>query len=106
MEPGPLIVLVALVTQNLTGENRCWPCTIANGLAGLVVGWLPAVAAVLEGEPPVVAAALVWAVGVSAFTVYRLAARGYLPLAEPVARVTGLHDRVGPGSKSERDERR
>lgn len=88
------------------GENRCWPCTVANALVGLLVGWLPVAAAVLEGEPAVLAVALAWGVGVTAFTCYRLVVRGYLPLAEPVAKLTGAHERIGPGARSDPDEER
>lgn len=94
------------VPEDHTEGGRCWPCTLANASVGLVVAWLPLVAAVLEGAEAVVLATTVWGVGVTGFTLYRLVDRGYLPLAEPVAKVTGLHDRIGPGSGSGGEEKR
>lgn len=87
------------MSQNLTGDRRCWPCTVANAVVGLVVAWLPLVAALVKGETAVVRLAFGWGVAVTAFTLYRLVRRGYLPLAEPVARLTGLHDRIGPDAE-------
>lgn len=87
-----------MTDDDLTGENRCWPCTVANSVVGLLVAWVPLSAALVNGDPAVVAGAVVWGVLVTGVTAYRLVARGYLPLAEPVARLTGLHDRIGPGS--------
>ena len=84
----------------LTGDARCWPCTVSNAVVGLVVGWSPAVAvAVFGGRTP--ALALVWGIAVSAFTGYRLLVLGYPPLAEPVAKRVGLHDRIGPGGEKD-----
>lgn len=87
------------MAQGMTGERRCWPCTVANTVVGLVVAWLPLAAALVEGEPAVVRLAIGWGVAVTGFTLYRLVRRGYLPLAEPVAKLTGLHERIGPGSE-------
>jgi len=84
------------MTEN-PGEDRCWPCTVANATVGLVVAWLPLAAALIEGAPAVVA---------TCFTLYYLVQRGYLPFAETVARATGLHERIGPGSKSDPEEKR
>jgi len=84
--------------RDRTGERRCWPCTVANTVVGLVVAWLPLAAALVESDPAVVRLAIGWGVAVTGFTLYRLVRRGYLPLAEPVARLTGLHERIGPGS--------
>lgn len=83
-----------------TAEDRCWPCTVANSVVGLVVGWIPFAAAVARGRTSFIIVSAVWAVAVTAYTSYRLLALGYLPYAEPVAKWTGLHDRIGPGSKS------
>lgn len=94
------------MTETLTGEDRCWPCTVVNSVVGLLVAALPLAAALLEGEPVVILAAAVWAVGVVAFTLYRLVIRGYLPGAERVAKLTGLHDRIGPDSNPERESER
>lgn len=94
------------MTENLTGEDRCWPCTVANATVGLVVAWLPLAAALIEGVPAVIAVAAGWAVVATGFTLYYLLQRGYLPFAEPVARATGLHERIGPGSKSDPEEKR
>lgn len=73
----------------LTGEDRCWPCTVANTVVGVVVAGVPAVAALL-------AVAGAWAVAVLAYTFYRLLVLGYLPYSETIARRTGLHERLGP----------
>lgn len=89
------------MSETLTGEDRCWPCTVANAAVGLLVALVPLAVALLEGEPGVIRAAAGWAVVVTGFTVYRLVDRGYLPLAEPVAKLTGLHGRIGPGSDAE-----
>lgn len=82
-----------------TGDERCWPCTVANGVVGLLVGWVPVAAAVVRNDPSLLAMTLLWAVAVTGYTAYRLTRLGYLPLAGAVAKVTGLHERIGPGSK-------
>lgn len=84
-----------------TGADRCWPCTVANSVVGLVVAWVPLAAAAVRGRPALIALAAGWGVAVTGYTAYRLVALGYLPLAEPVARWTGLHDRIGPGANQE-----
>lgn len=89
------------MTEELTGEDRCWPCTVANASIGLLVAWLPLTAALVKGESAVIQAAVGWGIVVTTFTGYRLVDRGYLPLAEPVAKLAGLHERIGPGSSSE-----
>lgn len=86
--------------QRLTGDDRCWPCTIANTAVGVLVGWLPLGAALVRGRRSMIALAMVWAMAVTAYTGYRLVALGYLPHAETVAKWTGLHDRIGPGSRA------
>lgn len=88
-----------------TGENRCWPCTVANAAVGLLVALVPVIAALVEGNAAILVGSLVWAGAVVAFTLYRLVSLGYLPLAEPVAKATGLHERIGPGSNSEVDRK-
>lgn len=90
-----------MADEALTGANRCWPCTVANSVVGLVVASVPLAAAVIRGRPELIALAAVWGVAVTGYTVYRLVSLGYLPLAEPVARLTGLHDRIGRGTKQE-----
>lgn len=84
--------------QPLTGEDRCWPCTLANTAIGLVVGWLPLAAALVRGRTALIALSLVWGLAVTGYTGYRLLAMGYLPYAERVAKATGLHGRIGPGA--------
>lgn len=79
------------------GEDRCWPCTVANAAAGLLVALVPVAVAGLRGHRGLLLGAGVWALLVVAFTVHHLLRRGYLPGAGRVARRTGLHDRVGPG---------
>lgn len=92
---------VPVTTQNMTGDNRCWPCTITNAVVGLLVAWLPLVAALAGGNGMAIAGSIVWGIGATFFTGYRLIMAGYLPMAEPVARLTGLHERIGPGSRAE-----
>lgn len=82
----------------LTGESRCWSCTVANAVVALVVALVPVGAAFVRGDAVLLALAVVWALGVLGYTCYRLLALGYLPYAEPIARRLGLHDRIGPGS--------
>lgn len=90
----------------LTGDRRCWPCTVANSIVGLVVGWLPLGAALLGGSDPLVLASIVWGVLVTAYTGFRLLALGYLPGSERVAKRTGLHERIGPGRDGGDDRER
>lgn len=86
------------------GVERCWPCTVANGLVGLVVGWLPPTVAVLGNRRGMLPLALAWAAAVTAYTGVRLYRLGYLPFAEPVAKRTGLHDSIGPGANDGDDD--
>lgn len=95
-----------MADPDLTGDRRCWPCTVANSAVGLVVAWLPLAAALSNGSDGLVAGAIVWGVGVTAYTGYRLVALGYLPLSEGVAKRTGLHERIGPGRENEDDHER
>lgn len=92
--------------QDRTGEDRCWPCTLANLGVGILVGGLPLVLVVGSGALVPIVLAAGWALAVLAFTLYRLYAKGYLPGAERVARATGLHERIGPGSEARGDEPR
>lgn len=85
-----------------TGENRCWPCTIANSAIALVVAMVPVLAAVVSGDAILLALTVVWAVAVMGYTLYRLFDRGYLPYSEVVARRTGLHERIGPRKGNEK----
>lgn len=87
--------------ESLTGEDRCWPCAVANSAVGLLVAVVPLAAALVRGDAALVAASAVWGAVVIGYTAYRLVRRGYLPLAEPVAKATGLHGRIGPGSRSD-----
>lgn len=86
-------------TPELTGDDRCWLCTIANSIVGLLAAAVPLLAAVVRGDPTLVGLALVWALAVVSYTFYRLLARGYLPYAETIARRTRLHGRIGSGRK-------
>lgn len=90
--------------QDYTGEGRCWPCTLANLGAGAAVGGLPLILVWSSGNLLQLAFAAGWALAVLTFTLYRVYAKGYLPGAERVARATGLHDRIGPGSEARGDE--
>lgn len=83
--------------ERMVGGDRCWACTITNGLVGLVVAGIPLYGALGTGDPLVLVVTVAWAVAVLGFTLYRLVSRGYLPGAERVARATGLHERIGPG---------
>lgn len=87
----------------MTGDDRCWPCTVGNAVVGLVVAWLPLAVELLTGDSGPVLLAAGWGIAVSTFTVYRLVDRGYLPLAEPVAKATGLHRRIGPDADARSD---
>lgn len=88
--------------EELTGEDRCWLCTVANLLAGGSIGLLPL--ALVWGEASTVQLwiAATWALVAVGFTLYRIVERGYLPGAGALARRTGLHERVGPGSQGAR----
>lgn len=92
--------------RKLTEEDRCWPCTVANSTVGLLVALVPLIAALVKGDATLIAGTLVWVVVVFSYTGYRLVERGYLPLAEPVAQATGLHERIGPGSKTDPEKER
>ncbi len=83
--------------ERLVGENRCWACTITNGLVALVIAAIPLYGALGTGDPVVVGVTVVWAVVVVGFTLVRLVTRGYLPGSERIAKATGLHERIGPG---------
>lgn len=83
--------------DRLVGEDRCWPCTVTNGAAAVLVAGAPLLAAVLRGDPALLAATGAWAVLVLGYATYRLIARGYLPGAARVAKLTGLDERIGPG---------
>lgn len=85
----------------LTSEDRCWPCTVGNIVVGLLVAAVPLGAAVVRGETVPIVVTSVWAVGVLAYTCYRLLAKGYLPYSETIARWTGLHERIGPGKNED-----
>lgn len=87
--------------KRLTGDQRCWPCTVANATVGVLVGWLPVGAALVDGSTALLAGTLLWGLFVSAFTLYRLLRLGYLPFAEPVAKWTRLHTLIGPSSDSD-----
>lgn len=89
--------------DDLTGERRCWPCTVANSVVGLVVAWVPLAAALVEGSAAFVIGTAVWGAVVTGYTGLRLVKLGYLPLAEPAAKLTGLHERIGPDSKLDAD---
>lgn len=92
------------MTEESPGADRCGPCTVANASVGLLVAWLPLAAVLSDRAGGPITLAVGWGSLVTAFTAYRLVARGYLPLAEPIARVTGLHTRIGPGSNSDIEE--
>lgn len=100
--------------ERLVGDDRCWPCTVANGVVAVVIAGVPVVAGVLRGESTVLAATGVWAIAVLGYTWHRLRSRGYLPGSGSIAKRTGLHERIGPGrstdgepgeDSSDRDER-
>lgn len=88
-------------TDERTGEDRCWPCTVVNLAAGLLVGSLPLVVVWPGGNPIQRGIGVAWLVVVLAFTGYRVLAKGYLPGAGWVARRSGLHERIGPGAEGE-----
>lgn len=84
--------------ERLVGENRCWPCTVTNGLVALVLAGVPLYGALGNGDPVILGVTVVWAALVLGFTLYRLVSRGYLPGSDRVAKATGLHERIGPGA--------
>lgn len=100
--------------ERLVGDDRCWPCTVANGIVAVFIAGLPLLAGLVRGEPTILAATGVWAIAILGYTVYRLRSRGYLPSSDAIAKRTGLHERVDPGrsmdgepgdSSGDRDER-
>lgn len=90
-----------MTPEPLTGAERCWPCTIANGVVGLLVALVPLAAVLASGNRAGIPWAVAWGVLVIGVTIYRLVSLGYLPFAEPAARFLGLHDRIGPGADEE-----
>lgn len=86
-------------SDRLVGENRCWACTASNGAVAALVGGIPLLGGIVHGDPALVVATAVWALVVFGYTLYRLVARGYLPGSERIAKRTGLHERIGPGSR-------
>jgi hypothetical protein len=64
---------------------------------GLVIAWVPVAAAFTTGDATLLALTVLAALAVTGYTFYRVVDRGYLPLAEPIAKITGLHDTIGPG---------
>lgn len=84
--------------DELTGEDRCWPCAVANLVAGALVAGAPLALVWGSASGLQLGLAGAWALAASVFTIYRVVDRGYLPGAGAVARATGLHDRIGPGA--------
>lgn len=87
--------------QDLTDENRCWPCTVANMAVGVLIASVPVAGAIVREDTSLLAVAVLWAVAVLGYTLYRLVDRGYLPYSGRIARFTGLHERIGPGRKED-----
>jgi hypothetical protein len=93
---------VTTVTEpDLPGDRRCWPCAVANSAVGLVVAWVPLVAAVVAGRPDLYVGTAIWGTLVTAYAGYRVVALGYLPYAESIAKLTGVHGRIGPGREND-----
>lgn len=86
-------------SDRLVEENRCWACTVSNGAVAVLVGGIPLLGGIVQGDPALVVATAVWALVVFGYTLYRLLSRGYLPGAERIAKWTGLHERIGSGSR-------
>lgn len=84
--------------DRLVGENRCWACTVSNGIVAALVGGIPLVGGVVNDDPAFLVVTVAWAVVVFGYTLYRLVSRGYLPGSERIAKRTGLHERIGPDS--------
>lgn len=93
-------------SDRLVGENRCWACTVSNAVVAALVGGVPLLGGIAHGDPALLVATGVWAVSVFGFTLYRLVSRGYLPGAARIAKRTGLHERIGPGSRDGEDDAR
>ena len=83
--------------ERLVEDNRCWPCTIINGLIALLLAAIPLYGALGTGDSIILGVTVAWAVGVIGYTLFRLLNRGYLPGAPRIAEATGLHERIGPG---------
>lgn len=86
--------------ERLAGDRRCWPCTIANLGIGLVIAWVPIVVLLVGGNAGSILAAAVWGVVVTTVVVVRVVGRGYLPFADRVAKVIGLHERLRPDASA------
>lgn len=82
----------------MTGEDRCWPCAVANLAVGGVVAVAPLALVWGSASGLQIGLAGTWTLAAAVFTIYRVVDKGYLPGADEVARVTGLHDRIGPGA--------
>lgn len=85
--------------DRLVGENRCWACAVSNGIVAALVGGVPLLGGIVQGDAALLLATAVWALVVFVYTLYRLVSRGYLPGSETIAKRTGLHQRIGPGAR-------
>lgn len=94
-----------MTEAKLTGEDRCWPCAVANLAVGGVVAGAPLALVWGTGNGLQLGLAGAWALAASVFTVYRVVESGYLPGAGAIARMTGLHDRIGPGADTDSEGR-
>lgn len=94
-----------MVPERNDNDRRCWACALANSAVGLVIAWFPLAAMLLARNRAALPVAAGWGMVITVYVAYRLVGWGYLPLAERIARRTGLHDRVGPGSRSRKAER-
>lgn len=84
--------------EELTGEDRCWPCASLNLAVGGGLAAAPLALVWGAGNGLQLGLAGAWALAVSVFTVYRVVDKGYVPGAGKIARAIGLHDRIGPGA--------
>lgn len=94
-----------MASERNDNDRRCWPCALANSAVGLVIAWFPFAAMLLASNRAALPVAAAWGMVITVYVAYRLVGWGYLPLAERIATRTGLHDRVGPGSRSRKAER-
>jgi hypothetical protein len=88
-------------TDPLVGENRCWACTISNGIVAAIIAGVPLYGALQNGGVVVTAVTAVWSAAVMGYALLRLILRGYLPGSEQIAKKTGLHERIGPETQDE-----
>jgi len=87
--------------EPLVGENRCWACTVSNGIVAVIIAGVPLYGALQNGSVVITAVTAVWSASVMGYALLRLILRGYLPGSERIAKTTGLHEWIGPETQDE-----